>query len=116
MANPWFGRDVAASSLLATLRAAVVQANGGHCPLMAAAFKAAENKTSSLVAIWKPPATMARAPPRVSPVSVIVMVAVPVAPPPVVSTIEVLVAVAAGDEVAVKNATLLVMEETEPKK
>jgi hypothetical protein len=33
-----------------------------------------------------------------------------------VSTIEVLVAVAAGVEVAVKDATLLVMEETDPKK
>ncbi len=45
-----------------------------------------------------------------------VMAAVPVAAPVVVSTIEVLVAVAAGVEVAVKDATLLVMEETDLKK
>jgi hypothetical protein len=44
------------------------------------------------------------------------MAAVPVAAPAVVSTIEVLVAVAAGVEVAVNNVTLLVMEETDPKK
>ena len=85
-------------------------------PVMTAAPNDTENTTSSLVAIWKPPVTMARAPPRVSPVSVMVMAAVPVAAPAVVSTIEVLVAVAAGVEVAVKDAKLLVMEETDPKK
>jgi hypothetical protein len=52
----------------------------------------------------------------VSPVSVIVIATVPVAAPAVVSTIEVLVAVAAGVEVAVKDGTLLVMEATDPKK
>jgi len=36
--------------------------------------------------------------------------------PPVVSTIMVLKAVAAGVEVAVKDPTVLVMEETDPKK
>ena len=51
-----------------------------------------------------------------SPVSVMVIAAVPVAAPPVVSTIVVLVAVAAGDEVAVKDVTVLVMEVTDPKK
>ena len=40
----------------------------------------------------------------------------PVAAPPVVSTIVVLVAVAAGDEVAVKGKTVLAMEVTDPKK
>ncbi len=45
-----------------------------------------------------------------------VMAAVPVAAPPVVSTIEVLVAVAAEVEVAVKDATLLAMEATDLKK
>ena len=51
-----------------------------------------------------------------SPVSVMVMADVPVAAPPVVSTIEVLVAVAAGLEVAVKEETVLAIEETDPKK
>ncbi len=41
---------------------------------------------------------------------------VPVAAPPVVSTIEVLVAVAAGLEVAVNDVTPLAMEVTVPKK
>jgi hypothetical protein len=36
--------------------------------------------------------------------------------PEVVKTIEVLAAVAAGVEVAVKDVTVLAMEETEPKK
>jgi hypothetical protein len=51
-----------------------------------------------------------------SPVSVIVIAAVPVAAPAVVSTIEVLVAVAAVYEAAVKDPTVLVMEVTDPKK
>ncbi len=87
-------------------------------PVMAAASKGRDKPVSTLEESWKPPATMARAPPRarVSPVSVMVMAAVPVAAPAVVSTIEVLVAVAAGVEVAVKNATLLLMEATDPKK
>ena len=85
-------------------------------PVMAAASNATDNPASALVFIWKPPATMARAPPRVSPVSVIVIAAVPVAAPAVVSTIEVLVAVAAGVEVAVNDVTPLAMEVTVPKK
>ena len=40
----------------------------------------------------------------------------PVEAPPVVSTIVVLVAVAAGDEVAVKDETVLVIKLTDPKK
>jgi len=44
-----------------------------------------------------------------------VMAEVPVAAPAVVSTIEVFV-VTAGVEVAVKDATLLAMDETDPKK
>ena len=83
---------------------------------MAAVSKATDNTLSALVFIRKPPDTMTRAPPRLSPVSVIVTAAVPVAAPPVVSTIEVLVAVAAGDDVAVKGATVLAMEKTDPKK
>ena len=51
-----------------------------------------------------------------SPVSVIVIAAVPVAAPAVVSTIEVLVAVAAGVEVAVNDVTPLAMDVTDPKK
>ena len=85
-------------------------------PVMATESKALDIPASALVFMWKPPATMARAPPRVSPVSVIVIAAVPVAAPAVVSTIEVLVAVAAGDDVAVKDSTVLVMEATVPKK
>jgi hypothetical protein len=45
-----------------------------------------------------------------------VIVAVAVATTPVVSTIEVFCAVAAKVEVAVKVATLLLMEVTDPKK
>ena len=88
-----------------------------NIPVMAAASNDTENTTSSLVAIWKPPATMARAPPRKSPISVMVMAAVrKIAAPAVVSTIEVLVAVAAGVEVAVNDVTPLAMEVTVPKK
>ena len=85
-------------------------------PVTATVSKATDNPASAIVFIWKPPATMARAPPRVSPVSVIVIVALPVAAPAVVRTIEVLVAVAAGVEVAVKELTPLAMEVTDPKK
>ena len=85
-------------------------------PVTATVSNPGVHVVSALDESLKPPATMARAPPRVSPVSVIVMAAVPVAAPPVVSTSEVLAAVAAGDEVAVKDVTVLVMEETDPKK
>ncbi len=83
---------------------------------MEAASSPGVKVVSALDESWKPPATMARAPPSVSPHSVMVMAAVPVALPAVVSTIEVLAAVAAGVEKAVKDATLLVMEATDPKK
>ncbi len=85
-------------------------------PETAPVYKATDNTASALVFIWKPPATMARAPPRVSPVSVIVIAAVPVAAPAVVRTIEVLVAVAADVEVAVNDVTPLAMDVTDPKK
>ena len=87
-------------------------------PVTTPVSKATDNPGSALVLIWKPPVTAVRAPPRVSPIKVIPNEEVPVAtPPPVVRTIAVLVAVAAGDEVAVKPATVAaVMEETEPKK
>ncbi len=53
----------------------------------------------------------------VSPVRVMVIGAMPVAtPPPVVRMIVVLVDVAAGVEVAVKDVTVLAMEVTDPKK
>jgi hypothetical protein len=85
-------------------------------PAMAAASSPGVSVASALDESLKPPATMARAPPRVSPVSVIVIAAVPVAAPAVVRTIEVLVAIAAGDEVAINDMMVLAMEETDPKK
>jgi hypothetical protein len=85
-------------------------------PVIAAASRPGVKLVSALDESWKPPVTIARAPPRMSPHSVIVMAAVPVAAPAVVSMIEVLVAVAAGVEVAVKDATLLVKENTDLKK
>ena len=57
-----------------------------------------------------------RAAPRISPFKVITVEVASNVKPEVVKTIEVLVAVAAGDEVAVKSATVLAMEETDPKK
>ena len=85
-------------------------------PVMAAASSPGVKVVSALDESWKPPVTMARAPPRVSPVSVIVIAALPVkAAPAVKRTIEVLKK-AAGVEVAFKFATLLVMDETDPKK
>ena len=74
-----------------------------------------DNPASVLVLIWKPPVRIARALPRVSPVRVMVRAPVPVAAPPVVRTIVVLVAVAAGVEVAV-TPPVVAMEETVPKK
>ena len=85
-------------------------------PVMATVSRATDNPASVLVLIWKPPVTIARAPPRVSPFRVMVRAPVPVAMPEVVRTIEVLAAVAAGDEVAVKDVTPLAMEVTDPKK
>ena len=85
-------------------------------PVTATVSKATDNPRSELVRNAKPPVTMARAAPRVSPVSVIVMAPVPVAAPAVARTIEVLAAVAAWLEVAVKFETLLAMEVTDPKK
>ena len=85
-------------------------------PVIAAAFKDADHPFPECALRWKPAGTLARAPPRMSPVSVIVIAAVPVAAPAVVSTIEVLVAVAAGVEVAVKEVTVLAMDVTDPKK
>jgi len=83
--------------------------------VIGAEFWTTDNPTSALVLSAKPPITLARAIPRVSPVSVIVIALVPVAAPAVVSTIEVFAAVA-GDEVAVKDETVLAMEATDPKK
>ena len=85
-------------------------------PVMATVSRATDNPATALVLIWKPPVTIARTLPRVSPVRVMVIAAVPVAAPAVVRTIEVLVAVAAGVEVAVNEPTPLAMEVTVPKK
>jgi len=84
--------------------------------VIAAVSNPTDDPASALVFIWKPPVTIARTLPRVSPVSVMVIAAVPVAAPAVVSTIDVLVAVAAEVEVAVKFVTPLAMEVTDPKK
>jgi len=91
---------------LAVVRGAVIFVVAA---VIAAVSKTIDDPASALVFIWKPPATMARALPRVSPVSVIVIAALPVAAPAVVSTIDVLVAVAAGVEVAATFATVLLM-------
>jgi len=88
----------------------------GAPTVMATVSKATDNPASALVLIWKPPVTIARTLPRVSPVRVMVIAETPVAAPAVVRTIEVLVAVAAGVEVAVNEPTPLAMEETVPKK
>lgn len=86
-------------------------------PVMTAASIPVVNSVSSLVESLNPAATSARAPPRVSPVSVIVIWAlVPVSTPPVVSTIEVLVEVAEVDDATVKDGTVLVMDDTDPTK
>jgi len=85
-------------------------------PVMATVSKATDRPASALVESLKPPVTMARTLPRVSPVRVMVIADVPVAAPAVVSTIVVLVAVAAGLEVAVNDVTPLAMELTVPKK
>ncbi len=86
-------------------------------PVMATLSTPVVGVVSALVESWKPPVTAARAPPRVSPVRVIVTEAtVPISAPAVVRTIDVLEAVAAGVEVAVNDVTLLVMEATVPKK
>ena len=85
-------------------------------PVIATVSKATDCPTSVLVLIWKPPATIARAPPRVSPFRVIVTAAVPVAAPAVERMIEALVAVAAVVEAAANDGTLLAMDMTDPKK
>jgi len=86
-------------------------------PVMARLFTAVVGVVSALVESRKPSVTAARAPPRVSPVRVIVIEAtVPISAPAVVRTIDVLEAVAAEVEVAVNDVTLLVMEATVPKK
>jgi len=85
-------------------------------PVMATVFNPGVNVVSALVESLKPAETMARGAPSVSPVRVMVIAAVPVAAPAVVSTIVVLVAVAAGLEVAVNDPTLLAMVLTVPKK
>ncbi len=84
--------------------------------VMAAATSPGVIVVSALDESLKPSDTIARASPRVSPVSVMVIAVVPVSAPAVVSTIEVLAAVAAGVEVAVKFITVLEMEATDPKK
>ena len=86
------------------------------CPTIVGACTPAETAVSALDDNLKPPVVSACAAPSVSPVIVIATAEVPVEAPPIVRTIEVLVAVAAVDEVAVKDVTLLAMEVTVPKK
>ena len=83
--------------------------------MIAAALMPAVKAASALDDILKPAVVAAWAAPRVSPVSVMVIAAAPVALPPVVSTMVVLVELALP-EVAVKLATPLAMEPTFPKK
>ncbi len=84
--------------------------------MIATESKATDNPASALVESLKPLVTIARVLPRVSPVRVMVIAVMPVSAPAVVRMIEVLVAVAAGVEVAVKDVTVLAMEATDPKK
>ena len=83
--------------------------------MIAAASLPAVRAASALDDILKPAVVAAWAAPRVSPVSVMVIAAAPVALPPVVSTMVVLVEFALP-EVAVNLPTSLAMELTVPKK
>ena len=83
--------------------------------MIAAASLPAVKAASALDDILKPAVVAAWAAPRVSPVSVMVIAAAPVALPPVVSTMVVLVEFSLP-EVAVKSTTPLAMEPTFPKK
>jgi hypothetical protein len=65
---------------------------------------------------WKPAVIGARAEPKINPIRVITVNEGSTVNPTVVRTIEVLAAVAAGVEVAVKDVTALAMEVTDPKK
>ncbi len=85
-------------------------------PVMARALTPTVKVSSVLDDILKPPNVAARAAPRVSPVRVMVIAAVPDAAPAIVRTISVLEDVAAGAEVAVIIKLLLVVEATVPKK
>ena len=84
--------------------------------MIAAALMPAVKAASALDDILKPAVEAALAAPRVSPVRVMVIAEVPDATPPVVRTMVVLEAPAAGLEVAVKLLTVLAMELTVPKK
>ncbi len=75
-----------------------------------------DRPASTLDDRWKPVVAAGRAAPRVSPFRVITVEVASKVKPEVVRTTEVLVAVAAGDEVAVKDVTPLAMEVTDPKK
>ena len=84
-------------------------------PVMAAVSNPVDRDVSVLDESLKQPVTIARTLPRGSPVRVMVRALAPVAAPPVVRTIVVLVAVAAGVEVAV-TPPVVAMEKTVPKK
>ncbi len=75
-----------------------------------------ERPASTLDDSRKPAVAGVRAAPRIKPFRVITVEVASKVKPEVMSTIEVLVAVAAGDDVAVKDATVLAIEETDPKK
>ena len=94
----------------------VMDVNSVILDMIAAASLPAVKAESALDDILKPAVVAARAAPRVSPVRVMVIGAMPDAAPPVARTMVVLVGVAAGVEVAVKVPMLLVMEATVPKK
>ncbi len=94
---------------------AVIAVSEVAAAVMARASTPTVKATSVLDDILKPPNVAARAAPRVSPVRVMVIAAMPVAAPAVVRTMVVLKDVTVA-EVAVKPATVLAMEVTDPKK
>ena len=80
------------------------------------ASNATDRPGSTLEDSWNPAEAGARAVPRISPFRVMTVELESNVEPEVVKTIEVLAAVAAGVEVAVKNVTVVAMEATDPKK
>ena len=110
------GVNVRTGAMLAAATPPVVVMEVKVIPVMAAVSNPVDRDVSVLDESLKPPVTIARTLPRVSPVRVMVRAPVPVAAPPVVRTIEVLVAVAAVVEVAVNASAAFVMEVTVPKK
>ncbi len=98
----------------------VTEAKAVITEVMVRALTPGVKVASALVDIWKPPVTAPRAVPRVSPVRVMVMeVPAPVAAPPVVTMMVVLVDVAVVEDCKVMGVpppTLFPMAVTVPKK